>query len=253
MRLFGSQAKPDHILCRMDARVKIISALALLVMVISCKGALFPLVVCALGIAACFSMGIRVKTLLLRFSEPLLIIFVVMVLKLFFSGGSTPLFSFPLFSITITASAEGLREGVRIGCRIIGAVSVVAVLGFSTPFNQFMAGLSWMRIPRGFVEVSMFAYRYIFMLFDDAMVIYNAQKNRLGYSTMKRGLASFGVLAGSLVLKAFENSQSTAIAMTQRGYDGNMPHLEHQSFRLAEVAASAAFIIFMGVIFIWKM
>ena len=97
----------------------------------------------------------------------------------------------------------------------------------------------------------MFAYRYIFVLLDDANVIYSAQKNRLGYSTVRRGLSSFGVLAGSLTLKAFDNSHNTTVAMVQRGYDGNMPLLKHKAFKLSEIAASVVFVAGMGVL--WKL
>ena len=97
----------------------------------------------------------------------------------------------------------------------------------------------------------MFAYRYIFVLFEDATVIYNAQKNRLGYSTMRRGVRSFGTLTGALTLKAFESSQHIAVAMLQRGYDGNMPMLEHKPFKTVEIALSALFVIAMGAV--WKM
>lgn len=246
--LFLDRADPNHFLCRMDARVKIISAFALLVLVLTYQGVIFPLLLAICGGVLCISMGVRMKTLFTRFSEPLFIVFVIMFLKTFFSGDH-PLFSLNFYSIIVTVYRDGLMSGILIGCRIIGAVSVVAVLGFSTPFNQFMAGLSWMKVPRGFIEVSLFAHHYIFMLFDDASVIYNAQKNRLGYASVRRGLSSFGILAGSLVIKAFENSQSTAIAMTQRGYDGNMPVLEHQPFRLREVVLSMLFVVVMG--FIW--
>ena len=111
-----------------------------------------------------------------------------------------------------------------------------------------MAGLSWLRVPKSFIDILMFAYKYIFVLFEDAMVIYNAQKNRLGYSNIRRGMNSFGTLTGSLILKAFENSQNTAVAMAQRGYDGNMPMLKHKPFRHSEIIASLLFIIVMGVI-----
>jgi cobalt/nickel transport system permease protein len=247
MRLFFDKANSDHFLCRMDARVKIVSTLALLIMVLSYKGVLFPLILSAACLSLCATLKVPFKTLLLRVSEPLFIIFVILFLKIFFSG-TEPLFSFDLFGVTITAYRDGLLEGTKIAFRIIGAVTVVFLLGFSTPFTQFMAGLSWMRVPQGFVEVSMFAYRYIFMLSDDAAVIYNAQKNRLGYSTLRRGLNSFGILSGSLVLKAFENSQSIATAMSQRGYDGNMPVSEQRPFRLNETAWSLLFIIFMGLL-----
>ncbi len=149
--------------------------------------------------------------------------------------------------MAVSGHGDGLMEGLLIASRIAGGVSIVAVMGFATPFAETMAALSWLRMPRGLIEVMMFAYRYIFVLFEDAMVIYNAQKNRLGYSSVRRGLRSFGILSGSLVLKAFDNSQHTATAMLQRGYDGDMPMLKHKGFRLAEVAASLAFLTFMGV------
>lgn len=247
MKLFFDETRADHFLCRMDARVKIISTLALLAMVLSYKGILFPLIICAACLSLCATLKVPLKTLMLRLSEPLIIIFAVLFLKVFFSG-TEPLFSFNLFGLSITAYRDGLMEGAQIAFRIIGAVTVVFLLGFSTPFTQFMAGLSWMKVPQGFVEISMFAYRYIFMLSDDAAVIYSAQKNRLGYSTIRRGLNSFGILSGSLVLKAFENSQSIATAMSQRGYDGNMPVSEHGPFRLYETAWSLLFIILMGLL-----
>ncbi len=239
----------DGILSGIDARVKIISTFAVLAMVLTHNGLSFPLLVFFCGITLCLIMKIRPKIILLRFSEPLFIVFVLLILKVFFTG-TKPFFLLHIGGITVTGFQDGLMEGLRIGCRIIGAVTIVAVLGFSTPFNQFMAGLSWMKIPRGLVEVSMFAYRYIFMLFEDALVIYNAQKNRLGYSTVKRGLASFGILTGSLIIKAFEQSQKTTVAMTQRGYDGAMPSLEHKPFKTAEIAGALSLIIIMGVL--WK-
>ena len=86
-------------------------------------------------------------------------------------------------------------------------------------------------------------------LLDDAQVIYSAQKNRLGYAGYRRGLRSFGTLAGTLVIKAFDNSQTMTTAMVQRGYDGNMPMLQHKPFRMAEVR-SPCIIVCMGLL--WK-
>jgi cobalt/nickel transport system permease protein len=139
-------------------------------------------------------------------------------------------------------------DGLRIGSRIFGAVSIVAVMGFSTPFTEFIAGLSWLRVPRGFIEILMFAYRYIFVLLEDAIIIFHAQKNRLGYSSIRRGLDSFGTLSGSLMLKALEHSHNITVAMIQRGYDGNIPMLKHKPFKPSEIIASVLFITAMGLV-----
>ncbi|MDP3260989.1 MAG: cobalt ECF transporter T component CbiQ [Thermodesulfovibrionales bacterium] len=250
MEIFSEYFKKDHLLSQVDARVKLGVSLFVLAMVLSYKGLAFPLLI--LGISLCLSirMNIPFKVFLLRFSEPVFIASVVILIKFLFSGQEA-MFSVKMWGITITGHKDGLMDGLQIGSRILGAVSVVALLGFSTPFTEFMAGLSWLKVPKGIIEISLFAYRYIFVLLEDAMVIYNAQKNRLGYSSVKKGLNSFGTLTGSLVIKALEHSQNITTAMIQRGYDGNIPMLKHRPFKLSEIAVSVLLIITLGVV--WKM
>lgn len=236
-------------LSRVDARVKILVSLVVLSMVLSYKGFALPLLVTIFCLCLCLKMRIPLRVLILRFSEPVFIASIIIVLKFFFSGDE-PLFSVTIMGIGISGYKDGLRDGLLIAIRILSAVSIVASMGFSTPFTEFMAALSWLRVPKGFIEILMFAYRYIFVLFEDAMVIYNAQKNRLGYSNIRRGLGSFGALTGSLVLKAFEHSHNITVAMIQRGYDGNIPMLKHKPFRISEIIASFFIVFAMGII--WK-
>ncbi len=250
MHLLSEYYKEDHFLSGIDARVKILVALLLLVMVLSYRGFLLPLVTLLLCILICIKMKMPLRIFVLRFSEPLLLASVVLILKFLFSGKDT-IFSFHILAIEIAGHRDGLMEGLMIAGRILGAVSIVALIGFSTPFTEFMAGLSWLRVPKGFIEILMFAYRFLFVLLEDAMIIYNAQKNRLGYSTLRRGMGSFGILAGSLVLKAFEQSHHVTTAMIQRGYDGNIPVLKHKPFKPWELIVSLLMIIAMG--FVWKM
>ena len=247
MEIFSEYFKKDHLLSQIDARLKLGVSLFVLAMVLSYKGLAFPLFILGISLCLCIRMKIPFKVFLLRFSEPVFIASVVILLKFLFSGQET-MFSIKVLDVTITGHKDGLMDGLQIGSRILGAVSVVALLGFSTLFTEIMAGLSWLKIPKGLIEISLFAYRYIFVLFEDAMVIYNAQKNRLGYSNIKRGLSSFGTLTGSLTLKAFEHSQNTTTAMLQRGYDGNIPMLKHKPFRFSEVAVSILLVFAMGLV-----
>lgn len=247
---YYSQNDKEHLLGKLDARIKIVIAIALLGMVLSYRGLLFPIATASLCLLLCIFINVPLRVFLLRFSQPLFIAVMVLLLKLFLSGKET-LFSIEIMGLNIIGHSDGLMEGVMIGSRIVGAVAIVALLGFSTPFTEFMAALSWFRVPKSFIEILMLAYRYIFVLTDDAHVIYNAQKNRLGYATMRRSLHSFGVLAGSLTLKAFDHSQRTTVAMVQRGYDGNMPLLKQKPFRWRELAVSFGFVVGMGCL--WRL
>lgn len=250
MRTFSESLNNKGFLSKVDVRVKLFSAFVLLSMVLSYKGFIFPLLVSYICLLTCLAMRVPPRVLILRFSEPVFIALVAVALKLLFSGTEV-MFSVEVFGVGITAHRDGLMEGLMIAGRVMAAVSIVAVIGFATPFTEFMAALSWFRVPKGLIEISLFAYRYIFVLLEDSMVIYNAQKIRLGYSTVGRGVKSFGILAGSLILKAFDNGRHTATAMIQRGYDGKMPVLRHEKFKLSEIVVSVVFLTIMGIA--WRM
>jgi cobalt/nickel transport system permease protein len=240
-------ATADHLLGRVDARVKVLTVVALLVMVLSYRGFIFPVLVSLLSLALCLSLRVRPRLLLLRFAQPLLIAATIILLKLFASG-AVPLFSVSFLGFHIAGYSDGLREGLLIAARMLGAVSLVGLLGFSTSFTELISALSWFRLPQGLIEVAMFAWRYLFVLFDDAMVVYNAQKNRLGYTGYRRGLRSFGTLAGAMVIKSFDNSQTITTAMVQRGYDGTMPPMRHRSFRVSEFGLALLVVVGLGVV-----
>lgn len=248
MELFSEQLRKDHFLSKIDARIKLLVTLVLLAMILSYKGFFFPIFL----ILSCFLLAAMLRVspriFFLRLSEPLFIASVIVLLKTFFSG-HLPLFSISLLGLKMVVHQEGLREGLMIGSRIIGAVSILTIMGFSTPFTEFMASLSWLRVPKGFIEVMVFAYRYIFVLLDESLIIYNSQKTRLGYTGLRRGLSSFGILAGSLILKAFEHSQNTAMALVQRGFDGHLPLATEKSFKGSEILGSMIFILAMG--YLW--
>ncbi len=250
MHLHARQTfKADHPLARLDPRIKLISFVSLLVMVIGSRGSGFPLFIAAVSLALCLTLGVRPRLLLARFAEPLFIAATLMILKLFLSGHVT-LFSMHILGLELTGHRDGLMDGLFIAARIGGAVSLTALLGLSTSFTDLMGALSWLRVPACFIEITLFAWRYIFLLFDDAQVVYAAQKNRLGYAGILRGMRSFGTLAGALVIKAFDNSQSVSVAMTQRGYDGSMPQLRHKPLDYREAACALLLLLCMGIIWI---
>ena len=133
----------------------------------------------------------------------------------------------------------------------MGAVSVAVLLGQVMTFTETMAALAWLRVPRGLVDVAMFAWRALFMLYDDAAVVYTAQKNRLGYCGMRRGLKSFGAMAGMLTIRAFDSSQAMTVAMTQRGYDGSLPLLRAPRLGRTQLAGLSLFALLASVA--WKL
>ena len=247
MRIFPESFHPDHWLSKVDPRIKLPAALLILIMILTHQGFAFPWIVSAIALFLLNRMRIPFKVYLIRIGEPLFIITMLIVLKTFFTGQEV-FYSLNLWGWTFSAHQDGLLEGLRIGSRIIGAVSLVVLLGFCTSFTDFMAGLSWFKVPKGLIEILLFAYRYIFVLLEEAQVIYLAQKNRFGYSSLARGLNSFGTLTGSLILRVFEHSQNISVSMIQRGYDGHLPLMKHKSFKTAEVLCSGLVLLAFGIL-----
>jgi cobalt/nickel transport system permease protein len=247
MEILSEYLQTDHRLSRLDPRLKLGVALVLLILVLTHQGFVFPLLIAGIAMVLLLQMRIPFKAYLLRLLEPLFIIFMLVLLKTLFTGREV-LASFSFGGWTVAAQQDGLVEGLRLGARIIGAVSIITILSFCTSFTQFMAGLSWFKVPQGLIEILLFAYRYIFVLLEEAQVIYQAQKNRFGYVTAARGLQSFGTLTGSLILKVFEHSQNVSISMVQRGYDGNLPLMKYQAFKTGEILASCGCLVLFGIL-----
>lgn len=249
MHLLSEHRTQQHIFSRADARLKLLVCTAVLVLVLSHKGFGFPLFVLVLGLLLCALMRVPLKAVAMRFAEPVFLACMLVFIKAFFTGHEV-LFSVPVFGVHLTAYQDGLAGGLLVAARIMGAVSVIVVLGFAASFTEVISALAWLGFPKSLSEILLFAYRYIFMLLEDAMTIYHAQKNRMGYASITRGMRSFGMLTGALMLKAFEHSQKATVAMVQRGYDGSLPVLQQRPFQAGEVALSVVIVLTMGVL--WK-
>ncbi|GFE62676.1 cobalt ECF transporter T component CbiQ [Geobacter sp. AOG2] len=241
MRHLSRQDSAGGLAATVDPRIRLLASGVLLALVVSSSGAVFPWAVAAFCLPAALAQGMRPRTLLLRLLHPLFIAAVVLVLKSFMGpGASVELFRLGSFGADLHVG--GLRDGLLIASRIMGAVSVAVLLGQVATFTETMAALAWLRVPRALVEVTLFAWRSLFMLYDDAATVYTAQKNRLGYCGLRRGLRSFGTMAGMLVIRAFDNSDAMTTAMTQRGYDGSLPLLRGSRLSLVQVTGLAVFI-----------
>lgn len=250
MRHLYQQQNDNAVVAAIDPRVRLLAAGLLLALVVSSSASVFPWLAAGICLPTALLAGMRPRLLLLRLLHPLFIAAVILALKAFMGPGET----FELLDTagySVIAHRQGLHEGLLIVSRILGAVSVAVLLSQVMTFTETMAALAWLRVPRGMVEVSLFAWRSLFMLYDDAGVVYTAQKNRLGYCGLRRGLSSFGAMAGMLTIRAFDSSQSMTTAMSQRGYDGSLPLLRESKLTRIQIAGLCLFAV--AITATWKL
>ena len=223
-----------------DPRIRLLAAGLLLALVVSSTSSTFPWLVAGICLPATWFSGMKPRLLCLRLLHPLFITVMILALKTFMGSGESVIL-FQIAGIAVSAYRAGFHEGTLIVSRILGSVSVAVLLGQVMTFTEIMAAFAWMRFPRGLLDVSLLAWRSLFMLYDGAGVVYTAQKNRLGYCGLRRSLRSFGSMAGMLTIRAFDGSQSLTTAMSQRGYDGTLPQLRVSRPRLTQFAGLLVF------------
>ena len=215
-------ARQDNFLTRIDPRTKLIVALAVLIAVLFSTTPFFPLIVLVLCFTAMVVIGMPTGMIGLRLASPMGIAAVLVVLKSVMTG-STPLWSVDLLGMRIIATHEGLQTGLQIAARVLGSMSAMLLLSSVTPAHRLFHALRAMGMPRGWVEIALLMYRYIFTLVDLVADMIAAQKLRLGYSGVACGLSSTGLVAGTVILRSVDQAVRTHEAMRLRGYHGDIP------------------------------
>jgi cobalt/nickel transport system permease protein len=209
-------------LARLDARVKLIVAIAAILASLFSTRAALPLATLGVSLGLLAAFGAPWRIVLLRLTAPLGLVLVVAALRAILTG-ATPLWSLRLGPWTLVVSREGAAEGVLLAVRVLGSVGVLVVISTFTQAHEIFAALRWMRFPRTWIEIATLMVRSIFTLFEQAASVLSAQRARLGHATFRRTLDSAGRLAGIVLLRSIEQAERTHEAMTARGYQGCQP------------------------------
>ncbi|MHB8770964.1 MAG: cobalt ECF transporter T component CbiQ [Syntrophales bacterium] len=212
----------DNALTRIDPRAKLLIALAALVAVVTAERVAVPLLLAGICLGAVAGLRVPLRIVAARLAAPLGVAALLVALQTFVTG-STPLYSFTLAGWQLTLKAEGLRQGTLLASRVLGALSVVFLLGLVTPAHRIFQALRSFGISQTWLEVAILMYRYIFVLMDRTANIAAAQRIRLGYRGWRRSLGSFATLAGATLIHSCEQAERTGAAMRLRGYGGTMP------------------------------
>jgi cobalt/nickel transport system permease protein len=224
----------DNVLTRLDPRVKLVVAgIAILTIIVS-SHVFLPLTVFAVSLTTVLALRLPLRLVMMRLAAPMGIVCVLVILQSLLIG-STPIFSFSVMGWSINFMREGAWRGILMGSRVLGAVSVVLLLSSVTQAHQIFQALRWLGVPKGWVEVAMLMYRYIFALLDQACDVMAAQRLRLGYAGLRRSVTSLGNLAGAVLVQSMDQATRTYDAMKLRGYKGYMPFGPLRSLSTREI------------------
>ncbi|MBF0291721.1 MAG: cobalt ECF transporter T component CbiQ [Nitrospinae bacterium] len=240
-------------LTRMDPRSKVLAAGATLASVLAAPGPILPMAICVVCVVTMLSIGVKLKMLAVRLLPALFMAAMAMALQMFFTG-VTPMAVLPLPGVSLVITQEGWRMGAMTSARVMGATSALLLLGFTTPAHRIFAALRWMGVSESWVELAMNIYRHTFTLIDSASDMYCAQRVRLGYTGARQAATSAGVLAGSVLLRSFEQAERASEAMTARGYNGKTAMAPFPAYGKLDFAAAIgwAVVVLVALGVAWK-
>ncbi len=189
----------DNFLTRIDARIKILFVFTAIIITLISRTPQAPLAIAILSLFSLISIRIPLKVILLRIFVPLVLTGLI-------------------FLLYLTVYKESFSRGLLVIEKVIGCSFAVIFLSMTTPINALLNASLWFKIPKIWVEIAVISYRYCFVLLEDIITIRDAQKVRLGYSSLSRSIRSFSELIGTIFIRAYDQSLATYEAMQSRGY-----------------------------------
>ncbi|MCU0492190.1 MAG: cobalt ECF transporter T component CbiQ [Chloroflexaceae bacterium] len=155
--------------------------------------------------------------------------FALVAVSVVFTRPGLPLFSLPLGFATLTATDAGLILFASILLKSWLSVQAALLLTATTHFFDLLAALRALHLPPILVAILSFAYRYMFVLVEEAQRLLRARDCRSATLPGQRSGGSIawraavvGRMVGTLFLRSYERSERIYVAMLSRGYNGNM-------------------------------
>jgi cobalt/nickel transport system permease protein len=167
----------------------------------------------------------------------------------------TPVASFRTGIISVTMTREGLAIFYTVAVKTALSILGTVVLLSGIPFREITRGLKALGVPEFVVGVISFAYRYFYVVRDEALRTETAWASRYFGRRKLAQVAAAGRIVGRLFLRSYERSERLYRAMSARGFRGGFPDLQAGDKRrtglvyLAFIVVSLSIVLAMG--FVW--
>jgi cobalt/nickel transport system permease protein len=234
----------------LDARVKVLSVLALLVGVSLSRNlwAILGTYLLAFGLA--LASAIPADYFIRRVWLALPFFTGVLVLPALFITPGPALWQLPL-GLAITRT--GVTTALFLLLRVSTSVSLTLLLILTTPWNTVLSALGVLHVPDVFILILGMTYRYIYLLLHAANDMFLSRKSRtVGKMTDAEARKTLASVSATLLSKSLNLSSEVYLAMQSRGFRGRIVTLKPQRMRrqdwmwLGGFFGITALVIFLG-------
>ena len=218
-------ARADGLLQRLDARVKLLGTLALILPAAAAHrlaviGGLFAVAVVLAALS-----HVSFSVLLKRVWISVLLFTGVIAFPAPFVTAGRVVYQIPWLGWTVTS--QGLVSAGFLVLRVETAATLCVLLVLTTPWNHVLKALRVLRVPAVLVTILGMTYRYLFLVLQTAHDMFESRHSRMvGELTGRERRRVAASSAGVLMSKTFELSSEVYLAMQSRGYRGEVAILD---------------------------
>jgi cobalt/nickel transport system permease protein len=238
----------DSLIHKLDPRTKLVATIAFILAVVITPVTEWPAFV---GYFLFVSVLILVSRLPLLYvlKRVLLIIPFVLLIGVFniFRTGE-PLATMHLWHWQLSITHEGLLVFENVSAKAIISSLALILLSSTTSFTNLLRGLQTLRMPKVLVMTLSFAYRYIFVLIDEAMRMWRARESRNFGGRWIWQIRTIGNMIGTLFIRSYERGERVYAAMLSRGYEGQVRGIDPLSFTPVDAYFAAIAALFLASI-----
>ncbi len=202
--------------------LKLAGALGAIFLCLSSESFIAPLAIALLlstGILLLARVDLRTygELFLAPFSFALMGALVIILL----SGGGELLWSWsPLPWLSFSITRGSINEGILVLSRVAGGMSALIFIALTTPMTDLFLVMRQCRIPEPVLDLAMMIYRTIFVIMDQFVQAYQAQRMRLGYTSFRESVRSLSMLCGAVFIGSWDAGEDLIRAMDARCYAG---------------------------------
>jgi len=224
----------DSLVHRLDARVKLLINLAIILTAVAVKSLLsLALLLALVGLLAVVSRAPARRFLLS--SSLLPVLSAIIGLPFLFLLPGKPVFALSLGDTVLAATVQGAERLASFAFRVWVCVASTALLGLTTRFSSILDALRRLKAPSFFVDAVMMTYRYLFLFVEEAYRMVLAREARTPRAESRvQFLTSLGGLAGALFIRAYERGERVYLAMASRGYPGPQSPVREGGWRASD-------------------
>lgn len=214
-------ARESGLLQRFDPRIRLVAMLILISLAVSARSLsfLYALFAAAVGLAVLS----RVPLTILARGIWLNVIFFTGILALpaIFLVPGEVYFRMPVLGWG--ATAQGIESALFLIGRATTAATFAALTILATPWPHLLKGLRGLRVPAAVVLILCITYRYIFLLLQTALELFEARRSRLvGRLSGKEKRRMLVADVGVLLSKSLHLADEVFFAMQSRGFRGEI-------------------------------